>query len=341
MSFLELAPPDWNALPGGDAEEASWLGARARKLAFAAESVKTVGDTASNLNRRDALFHSTPEVLLEVPHAARFYLDLLGLTRKTLNIMYERVVRFGLSVSPETIATNLLEGRNVSARNLAAFSAFVNEELDAIYPEESRTADLAVGTVLTIVGARIHGRVQNMAGDDAVVLLKGLLVAAMETQGVGVEVLTEAGKWIAFDPVLNLLKHTRLRFGGRLICEFIPGGNRPDIKILLNGVTLAVGEVKGRKDMSNLWESWMPQIAGHLRTWTVEHPDAPRLFFGTIITDEMIEGVTAAGTHHAGLKVLQKNGLLTAAYNLSLTAGGDAAATAAFSTFCNQLQDLI
>ena len=44
------------------------------------------------------------------------------------------------------------------------------------------------------------------------------------------------------------------------ILDFRGGGNRPDIKIDRDHETQLVGEVKGRKDSSNVWESWMPQL---------------------------------------------------------------------------------
>lgn len=341
MSFIELPTPDWPSLVGGVAQTEAWLAARARKLGLAAERIPIVNATARALHEAGALFHSTPESLRLLPHAARFYLDLVGLTDKTLRVIADKWQSFGLSISPETVAVNLADGRPVSEENLTAFSAFVNSEFDALYPEESRTIDLAIGTVLTFEGARIQGQVQNMTGDDAVLLLKTVLVGAMEARGHGIEVATEGRRWMPYSPTHNLLHHTHLRFGGRIVCEFVPGGNRPDVKIMFDGVVRAVGEVKGRKDLSNLWESWMPQIGGHLRTWTVEHPDAPRLFFGTIITEEMIEGITAGGTYHAGLKVFHKNGLLTAAYNLSLIAAGEPKAVAAFDALVDQLSALL
>ena len=82
--------------------------------------------------------------------------------------------------------------------------------------------------------------------------------------------------WVVWEPGIDLLWAKRLRFGGRLVCEFVAGGNRPDIKVLLDDVVTLVGEVKGRSDLSNVWESWMPQINGHLQTWTAENSQAPR-----------------------------------------------------------------
>lgn len=345
MTFLNLPAPDWAALVGGDESAEAWLAARGRKLAKAAESVPTIFITARELEAAGALFRCTPEVLTRFPHAARFYLDLLALSPKTLDKITGQVGEYEFSVKPETIANNLGCGRTVNSHDIRAFARFVNDQIAAVLPVDSRTFDVAVGTVLIVHGARVQGSVQNEAGNDAVLLLKTLLVAAMSERGHSVEVSRDFEKWEDVESArargIEALSLPHLRFGEWLTCEFTPGGNRPDIRIAIDGVLVASGEIKGRKDLANLWESWMPQIAGHFRTWTMEAPDAPRLFFGTIVTKEMISGHTEGGTQHAGLKTLKSSGLLSAAYNLSLIASGDSSGTAEFTALVDQLSDLI
>lgn len=326
---------------GGDADSEAWLAARGRKLALATERVPVIFATGRDLERRQALYQCSPEVLEEVPYAGRFYLDLLALSPKTLDKIVEQVRAYDFGVKPETIAKNLALGRAVDRKNRLAFANFVNDQLDAVFPEEARTFDLAVGTVLIVEGARVQGSVQNAAGNDAVLLLKTILIAAMEKRGQAAEVGFGDGAWTPYDHAAEPLAKPFIRFGERLVCEFTPGGNRPDIRVTLSGLLVAVGEIKGRKDLANLWESWMPQIAGHLRTWTLEAPDAPRLFFGTIITEEMITGRTESGTQHAGLRTLKTTGILSAVYNLSLIASGDPAGTAAFDALADGLARLL
>lgn len=341
MTFLgHLTPPDWHSLPGGDGDTEAWLTARTLKLQLAIERAPRIIEAARALDASGALFCCSPEILLSIPYAARFYIDLLALTRKTLNRIVELLAAYEMTVTPETIARNLLEGRSVSESNLDAFVHFINDQISAVFPAEARTFEAAIGTVLVMEGARIQGVVQNIAGSAAVTLVKSLLVAGLEARRHACELFIN-DEWIDANAGGEQADATRIRFDRRLECEFIPGGNRPDIRVSLNGVVVAVGEIKGRKDLSNLWESWLPQISGHLRTWTAEFPDAPRLFFGTIVTDEMIEGVTQAGTHHAGLKVLHRNGLLTAAYNLSLLASGDAKATRSFDELLDRLSSVL
>lgn len=336
MIFPELAPINWQDLLGGDQDATAAIAARDRKLAEAAKLTAEIFPLASRLQAKQALFVSDPETLSAEPLAARWYLDLAGLTRKLLSKLRPSYADAGLSINPDTVAERRSQGAVIAPAHLLAFSVWINSVLSELFPPEKQSAELAIATVLAIMGARIDGRVRNQTGDDAVLVLKTLLTGAAATRGLPIEVESGA-EWIEYGPAVSLMDHKRLRFGGRLICEFVPGGNRPDIKVMLDGATIALGEIKGRTDLSNLWESWMPQIQGHLQTWTSTTPMAPRLFFGTIITSEMIEGRTVGGTQHNGLRQLRNNGLLSAAYNLSNLAQGEPAAAAAFDDLVDQL----
>lgn len=342
MSFFKLPEPDWPALVGGGEDTESWLAARARKLELAADRVPRIFATARKLEANSSVFRCSPAVLAVEPKAALFYLDMLALTPKTLRGIKTQVAAFGCTATAETIANAFAAGRTVSAQNAQGFSDFINAQIAAVLPAEFRSVEIAVGTALLVDGARIQGSVQNRAGTDAVRLLKSLLVAAFEARELGVEVGPSVdGPWQLYAAAADPLSEPFLRFGGRLVCEFTPGGNRPDLKVTLRGVVMAVGEVKGRKDVSNIWESWMPNIAGHLRTWVTEFADAPRLFFGTVITEEMITGLTPGGTQHNGLETFKYNGYLTAVYNLSLVAAGDPKATGAFAHLADALARLV
>ena len=335
--YPKLAPIDWKALVGGDADATAQIAARDRKLAAAAQLPDTVVALAKRLETIDALFSATPEILASEPLAARWYLDLAGLTHKLSVKLKPGWKAAGLTLSPETLAVGRASGRTYPATGLASFAEWITAILTELYPAPVRSPTLALCTVLTLTGARIDGQVRNSAGDDAVLILKSLLTSAFANRGVVIEAQGPDNAWQAWRPGTDLLQAKRLRFDGRLVCEFVAGGNRPDIKVMLDGVVILVGEVKGRSDLSNVWESWMPQINGHLQTWTAENSQAPRAFFGTIVTDEMINGVTPGGTRHTGLRAFASNGVLSAAYNLSTIVEGNPAAVAAFDDLVDQL----
>ena len=341
MMYPQLAPIDWKALVGGDADATAQIAARDRKLAAAAKLPGTVVALADRLEAQGALFCCTADILATEPLAARWYLDLAGLTRKLSVKLQPGWKAAGLTLSPETLAANREAGRTVAADRLAGFAEWINGILAELHPATARSAELALCTVLTITGARIDGQVRNLAGDDAVLILKSLLTAAFSIRGIAVETQCADDSWEVWGPGVDLLARKRLRFGGRLVCEFVAGGNRPDIKVLLDDVVTLVGEVKGRSDLSNVWESWMPQISGHLQTWTAENSQAPRVFFGTIVTEEMIDGQTRAGTRHTGLRAFSNNGILRAAYNLSNIVEGAPGAVAAFDAFVDSLRDTL
>ncbi len=308
---------------------------------MAAELGPRIRAVAEELAGGAALFECSPSILKTVPLAAAWYLKLAGFSQKTLANIRLRPASFGLQIRPGTLALNLQSGRKVREADILAFSQWINTELEELYPRDKRSETLALDTVLLIEGGSILGSVLNEAGNEAVDLLKKLFVAAMEKRLVKVEVQLEDGSWCEYTPELNLLKRRSFRFGGKMVCDLIPGGNHADIRITFNKLVILVGEVKGRKDLSNLWESWVPQIANHFRTWTREHQEAARVFFGTIFTEEMVEGISAAGTSHTGLKNLHSNGYLQAAYNLSNVAANQPAQVAAFEDLVDRLVSLL
>lgn len=340
MPFLELAPPDWEVLLGGS-KEAAWLADRDRKFGILAEFAKSFMETADILEERGALFRCDPKVLKEVPRTADWYVSLAGFSLKTLGNIKVGPRQYGLDRQPKGLVETLRKGGTVPDSQLATFSEWINSEIDGLYPPDERERSLALSIVLMILGGRAIGQGQNIGGDDAVVLVKSLLVEAFEKIGRTVEVQVDDGSWTEYKPEHNLPARPRIRFGGRITCEFISGGDRPDLIIFLDRVTVAVGEIKGRKDLSNVWESWMPGVYNHLRTWTGENPDAVRLFFGTLINEAIVNGFSSHGTQHVGLKTLHKQGLLTSAYNVSKVTDNDPAAIQNFEEFVNALDALL
>ena len=94
-------------------------------------------------------------------------------------------------------------------------------------------------------------------------------------------------------------------------------------------------------DLSNMWESWMPQIVDHMRSWKRDFPTAARLFFGTIITAEMVGGKSLKGTGHVGLEELYEEGSLTAVFNLSGIVAQDSAALRSFDNLTSEFDALL
>lgn len=340
MIFPDVAPPHWESLLGGDTDTTVQLATRDRRLAMAAENTPRIWQTADDLTSRNALYTCSRDVLTAVPYAAQWYLDLAGMVTKVITAARDGWRNFGMTVRPDTVADNLRKGRKVSPQNLEAFCQWMNAQLESLHPVASRTRELALTTVIAVVGARIQGQLLNLTGSDAVLRLKRLLIAEMEKRGHSAEVKGRGG-WVRHEPEMDLAEISHIRFDTRLECEFVPGGNRPDTRMRLDGVVVLNGEVKGRTDLSNVWESWMPQINGHLQTWTSENAAAPRVFFGTIITKAMIDGMTAGGTLHTGLRALHRNGLLTSAYNLTNVAKGEPEALKALGQLIDALSALL
>lgn len=343
---LQLRPPDWSALLGVSSE-AEWIVDRDRKLESASRYASRLQETIHKLKSREAVYRASPKVLLELPFSGLWYVSLAGFSQKTLSNIKEGPKAFGMTLAPATVVKNLTRlddsyasaaqrpSRPPSANELQCFCNWVNDEISRAHPPQYRDEERAMLTAALILGGRIIGQGQNSGGEVAVALLKELLVRGLAPR-YGLEVLRD-GQWRVSEPTLTVESESYFRLGGKMVLEFVSGGNRPDLKITVDDTPLVVAEIKGRKDLSNLWESWMPQVASHMRTWRNEFPDAARLFFGTLINAQMVEGMSIRGTHHIGLRELHEDGSLTSAYNVAKVAARDQAAQASFDDLLRSL----
>lgn len=348
---IELSAPDWDALLG-EADEAGWIADRDRKFSNAATIAVSIRRVFETLGARDELFTASIEGLLCDPFAATWYVSLAGFAQKTLSNVVDGPKRFGMQVRPNTLVTKLAAGK-ISAESLGrassgqerkdldAFARWVTDEIGMKFPVTHRDPQVALLHVALVLGGRVIGMGQNEGGDDAVVLVKSLLVRGLANYGPVAVRLNGSGNWEPLDPEHNLTKAPYLRFGRDMICEFVSGGNRPDIKVYSADEVIAVGEIKGRKDLANVWESWMPQVVGHMKTWAAEFPNTVRLFFGTLINSSMVNGVSRMGTKHTGFRELFETGQLSGAYNISKVIARDSKAESSFNELVASLAQFI
>jgi hypothetical protein len=351
---LELNPPDWNSLVGGTVET-SWIADRHRKLGIASTISEEIERVFNVLKNRNALFNATPESILSDRFAAQWYVSLAGFSQKTLVNTVEVPKKFGMAQKPSSLVESLADFCNRLAQgdvtaeqmparirgNLKPFADWVNHELDNTLSLEQRTPERVLIRVSLLLGGRIIGQGQNEGGNEGVILLKELLYRELSRM-YRVEVrLATGAPWQQTNDASAIANAVEIRFDGRMVCDFTSGGNRPDIKVSLGGDVIAVGEIKARKDLSNLWESWMPQVTSHMKTWYSEFPNAARLFFGTVITQEMIEGASRMGTLHTGLRELVETHQMTAAYNLSQIVGFDDNAANGLKNFVDGLSNAL
>lgn len=340
MPVLNLQSPVWDTLVG-ESREADWIADRTLKFGFITASMAGLLAVYAELRRRDALFSCSPEILTELPLAAYWYVCLAGFSLTNLGNIKAGPARHGLRVKVSTAIGRVLDGGHIQIDEREPFCRWVNEQLAELFPESDNDPLLALVTVAAIAGGRAIGQTQNASGELPVALLKSRLVEAMTVRGWSAEIRLNDGSWTYYLPEHNLAQRRQIQFGGRLMFEFIRGGGRPDMAVLLDGAVVAVAEVKGRKDLSNLAESWMPTVTAHLDAWATAFPDAVRLFFGTLITMPMVEGGATAGTAFLGLRPLHERGRLTAAYNLGRLAEDDPHARASFDNLADEFERLL
>jgi hypothetical protein len=332
-----LAEPDWDALKGGSSEN-EWQEDRLRKVGKIKLVAKELAQLEAVLARRGALYRCSRTILEKHPAAGEWYLRLAGFAWKTLRNVQQKIkTDYGLSVMPETLVKKLQrQPAQVQPTDLDAFSRWINDELAAVLGEGLEDRRLAGLHVAMIAGGTVLGQGQNVGGSLAVDILKAALLRHFGPPS-DWRYFKER-KWADCEDDLesalaaNLLLHepskTRL--------DFTPAGNRPDLKASRGEPdeeerVLLVGEVKGRKDLSNTWESWIPQVNSHLETWKTAFPNAYCGVFMTVFTEEMITGITPHSTEERrGLKKLFREEFLDYAINLSLLAVDDGGTLARF-----------
>lgn len=336
---LHLPPPLWEHLTGGSTE-AAWLADRDRKLTRLLTDSDDILHIATALDALNATFDPSPELLRKYPFAIEWYVSLAGLALKTLRNVKDAPRAYGVKTSVDTLRKSLVAGRSVDHTQLMGLADWLREEIDHLWPIEQRSTDRAAVIVAAILGGRAIGQGQNDGGNEAVVLLKEAIITYATSLHLQVEGETDGG-WVANSPEQPSLLLPSLRVGKKLIADFYTGGDTPDVifRVDTQSKPVAVGEVKGRKDKSNIWESWMPQVVDHMYTWTQEYPLSLRLMFGTVITDEMVEGISARGTVRRGLRYLHQDGSLHGVHNLSKLTQNDSYAVQSFSELMSALLD--
>lgn len=359
MTQTPFAPKsiDWGVLKGGT-EEAAWVADRNRKVATISNFSDQIIETYEALLARGELFTATPDSLKTIPFAAWWYVSLAGFAQKTLSNIKLRPQSRGMTVSPKTLAENLsdfskrerfleklkLIPNGKDAQNVLHFAEWLNFELDEIFPtEESRTPQAALTHVSMILGGRVIGQGQNTGGNDAVLLVKEQLVVGLRDQ-VTIETQTPRSiLWRRYERPFELILALKIRIGGVIVVEFLGGGTNPDIAVRSyeTGEFIVVGEIKGRKDLSNVWESWMPQVSAHMHTWTQEFPNAHRIFIGTLINEEMITGLSKRGTPRNGLRSLYEEGTIATAFNITKIVESDPDSINHFNEFLDFLCELV
>jgi hypothetical protein len=316
-----LPEPHWQVLPGGTAD-LQWIEDRDRKVALGGLCAATFIELSDVLAQRQALLHPTPDVLIDHPKSIDWYISLAGYSLKALRSLREIPKAAGLKWSLGHLR-DLILSRQASPAALLPVAAWLSKEIDSLYPLglSQREAEFRVALVL---GGRIVGQGQNLGGDQAVTLTKRLLFAALARHGC--QVLHQDGIYRPATDIAEVEHSPILRVASRVLVDFTAGGDRPDMKVSVDGHVYLVAEIKGRKDLSNQWESWMPQVVDHMTTWQHEYPRAERLLLATVITPEAIEGQSMRGTARVGLRQLYANGALTGVVNLSHAVAGQAEA---------------
>lgn len=289
MSHQRALPePAWETLTC-EQEESQWEEDRARKSGLALEEITDLLRVFDELVKRGSHYVASVDAAREVDGAIEYYTALAGYSSKSLKTVQSIAAARGSPLP-----------RPKSNGDLSAWVAWINKKIQGVLPAAPTDARTLLGMVATVVGGRVIGRSQNSGGLLPIVMLKNAILKLARSSAW--KICIEASR----DPIDDLMGSDKWQHKTSGACiDFGLGGNRPDLIICdASGRVRLVAEIKGRKDLSNVWESWMPQFVDHLKTWRSEFPSALRGAFMTLISREMVAGASASGTRRTGLREL-------------------------------------
>lgn len=289
MSQQRMLPePSWETLTC-EQEESQWEEDRARKSGLALEEIVDLLRVFDELVKRGSHYTATVDAAREVAGAIEYYTALAGYSSKSLKTVQSIAAARGVPLPKPR-----------SNGDLSVWVAWINKKIQGVLPAPPADIRTLLGMVATVVGGRVIGKSQNSGGLLPIAMLKNAILK-----------LAPSSEWkpcieASADPVDDLMGSDKWQHKTSGACiDFGLGGNRPDLIIRdAAGHVRLVAEIKGRKDLSNAWESWMPQFVDHLKTWRSEFPGALRGAFMTLVSKEMVTGASASGTRRTGLREL-------------------------------------
>jgi hypothetical protein len=314
----------WAELVGGQDNEA-WAAYLTRKFQRIKLKATECTELAAALVQRHAVTRCSPEVLRDVPDSASWYVALAGYSRNHLRNIQQPA---NLSTKLDTFLKKLAKSpSSASTSDLAAFSDWANYQLSQLpgLPQDPALCTLHVAMVF---GAMVVGQVQNESQYIPHAILKGALLEHFTPRQHWQYATSADADWRPVDPdSKEAMTAAFWRYTPTdAVLDLTTGGQRPDVRVERNGRTELAGEIKGRMDVSNLWESWLPQAIHHMQAWSNEYPQSLRGVFMTIFTAEAIDG----RDDRSGLKKCASDGHLQFAINLTHLASGQAQAVQQF-----------
>ena len=302
----------WPLLVGGQTES-SWDDYLIRKFQKTKIFAHERKELAMKLAVLKACRICSVEVLRQLPQACSWYIALACLAR---NHIRNVSMPPDLSTKLDTFIKNMrTRPGTVSDSDKLAFSNWINEAIEHLPGGVPDDPFLCALHVAMIDGALIVGQVQNEIQYLPHAIIKQALLDHLGPQSHWMFRNGPKEPWqsLDFDPD-GAMKAAFWHYGpSEAVLDFSVGGQRPDIIVLKNDSVTLAGEIKGRKDVSNQWESWLPQAMHHMESWSRDFPQALRGVFMTIFTGEAVEG----RSDRSGLRKCHEDGHLHFAINLT------------------------
>ncbi len=284
-------------------------------LGSAVEAVETIGvdypgASSTVLTRLRRLNLNPGGVFLSASisqkEADMLYMPLAGVTRKML-----------LGMAFDTLPKQIIFYNTV-------ISDYMNESLDTLIDDhvELYIKNFIMKSHHAAGGAGWDGDSRNLGGRVMAVAFQQQLIAAFLMLGIpwlaflrrapGSAIPNSQVSDLILDPSDSGSQVVRFIVDKRLEIKF----GEPDIQVrCLTGShkPQLFGELKGRTDLSNLYESWLPTVRQKLERFQRDHPDATRIVVQLFITEVMLGDTNRS---ELGFEDMRASGLLDTVYSI-------------------------
>jgi hypothetical protein len=268
-------------------------------------------------------FFAHPSVLRRQSGLLDYYRSLAGMSENRLGDM--KSVRGALRTLRKSDSTPPAGDDSELEKLCRYFNSLISTWAVGLTEEDPEQSAL-VSALLT-EGAAIEGSSRNAGGRKAVVNVASVLVEEFAEHDCLDSFVVKRSSDDEFEriPASKLgeeyvlsdvsgaydVREVRTDNGGTVNVD----ATEPDLVVSTSGGVVCYGEIKDRKDRSNQWEGWLPNVRSKLEGFQQTHPSAKRILLQPVFTRRMVEGRRGTDTDDVGVRYLVEQDLLDVPFN--------------------------
>ncbi|WP_166035454.1 XcyI family restriction endonuclease [Halorussus pelagicus] len=268
-------------------------------------------------------FFAHPTVLAENPDLLDYYRSLAGMSENRLGDM--KSVRGAVRSLRRSNSMTLGENSELN-RLCQYFNSLISTWASGLTDKDPKRKAL-VSALLT-EGAAIEGSSRNAGGRKAVVNVASVLIEDFSEHDCLDSFVIKEGSDDEFERI------PASKLGDEYVLSDVSGAydvreietgkgtvnvdaTEPDLVVSTTTDIVGYGEIKDRKDKSNQWEGWLPNVRSKLEGFKQNNPSAKRILLQPVFTRRMVEGERGHDTEDVGVRYLVEQDLLDVPFNIN------------------------